>query len=67
MLAIWSHFVTVPLIIVAIATYIRIRTAWSRQHLFSGFAVVGGVAAAVTCALSVASGFELGRRRTSSS
>ena len=60
-LAIWSHLVAVPLVAVCLVVYVVLRALRDRRHLASDVLLMAGVGVAVTFALGVASGIELGQ------
>ncbi len=60
-MAIWSHLVAVPLVAVCLVAYVVLRAIRDRAHLVPDLAVMAAVGVAVTLALVVASGIELGQ------
>ena len=60
-MAIWSHLVAVPLVAVCVVVYVVLRATRDRPHLTSDLALMVGTGLAVTLALAVASGIELGQ------
>jgi hypothetical protein len=60
-MAIWSHLVAVPLVAVCLVAYVVLRAMRDRRRLGSDLVLMGCVGVAVTVALSVASGIEIGQ------
>ena len=60
-MAIWSHLVAVPLVAVCVVVYVVLRVMRDRPHLASDLFLMAGTGIAVTLALAVASGIELGQ------
>jgi hypothetical protein len=60
-MAIWSHLVAVPLVAVCLVVYVVVRAMRDRPHLAVDLALMAGAGLAVTLALAVASGIELGQ------
>ncbi len=60
-MAIWSHLVAVPLVIVSVAVYLLVRAMRDRRHLAADVIFMAVVGVVVTLALGVTSGIELGQ------
>ena len=60
-MAIWSHLVAVPLVAMCVVVYVVLRAMRDRPHLASDLVLMVGTGLAVTLALAVASGIELGQ------
>ena len=60
-MAIWSHLVAVPLVAVCVVVYVVLRAMRDRPRLASDLGLMAGTGLAVTLALAVASGIELGQ------
>lgn len=60
-MAVWAHSIAVPLVIATLVAYLAVRLLRRRERLVSDIAVLAGVAALVTGALSGLSGVLIGR------